>query len=167
MLKVLKFSTKQMCALCYVLSSVVLFSLYLLVGGVYPTIGMEYHSFKCTVVCIWSWGARCCYMTKRVRWKKKASLYVHSLKITKLSKWFFVLMYSIVYECYTRTIYCRPFTTLLENYTKKKYFVFSFAYIGVKFGACLDKSLRGFCNFNKLWLVILHYIAVFIENLGC
>lgn len=75
-----------MCALCYVLSSVVLFSLYLLVGGY---ILQNRNGILFVYICMYvRWGAA---MTKGFWWKK-ASLHVHSLKITKLSKWFFVLM---------------------------------------------------------------------------
>lgn len=102
------------------------------------------------------WGAA---MTKRFGGKKLHYMYMHSFQKKQTFKMVFCANVA-VYECNARTIYCRPFTT------PKKKLCFP-SLIGVKFGVCLDKSLRGFCNFNKLWLVILHYIAIFIENLVC
>lgn len=123
--------------------------LFIYLQVVYPTIGMEYYSFKCTVGCCYDKGV----------WWKKASLYVHSLKITKLSKWFFVLMQQFM------SATPEQFIVVHLPHTKKNCVFLRL--LESSFGVCLDKSLRGFCNFNKLWLVILHYMAVFIENLGC
>lgn len=124
----------------------------------YPTIGMEYYSFKRR-----AYGEARCY-DKRVWWRKKASLCVHSLKITKLSKWFFCANV-VVYECYTRTIYCRPFTTPQKNIVFSFCAYWSQLWCTLYMYQCtrirLDESLRGFCNFNKLLLVILYTTLVF------
>lgn len=95
-------------------------------------------------------GSLCAtYMTRKKRGLvEKSFIICAQFKNNKTFEMFFCANV-VVYECSTRTIYCRPFTTL-----KNLYFP---SLIGVKFGVCLDKSLEGFFSVISINYGLLSY----------